>query len=320
MRSRHMTINRLPRRSFLAMAAGSLAASTFSFDAAAVSAQANSDRPSLGFSLYGMKTLPLDVALKACAEIGYSHVEFSLNAGYVTEPTVFSADARRAAAMQLRNLKLGLPCLMVLISLTADDKAHASNLELIAAAGQMGRDLIADRPPILETVLGGSPAKWQEQKAGMADRLRDWAAAAEKAKTVIALKAHVGSAVNSPDRLLWLLDEVKSPALEVAYDYSHFEVQGIDMAESMKLLLPRTKFIHVKDSQGDAAKFQFLLPGAGRTDYVQYFSLLKQHNYTGPVCVEVSGQVFSAPNYDPIAAAKQCHVVLAKAMSEAFAK
>jgi len=212
-----MTINLLPRRSFLAVAAGSLAVRMFSFDAAA---QATSDRPSLGFSLYGMKTVPLDVALKTCAEIGYSHVEFSLNAGYVTEPAAFSAEARRAAAMHLRDLKLGLPCLMVLMSLTADDKAHASNLELIAAAGQMGRDLIADRPPILETVLGGSPAKWQEQKAGMADRLRDWAAAAEKSKTVIALKAHVGSAVNSPERLLWLLDEVKSPALQLAYDYT----------------------------------------------------------------------------------------------------
>ncbi|MFM7773886.1 MAG: sugar phosphate isomerase/epimerase family protein, partial [Candidatus Kapaibacterium sp.] len=155
--------------------------------------------------------------------------------------------------------------------------------------------------PILETVLGGSPAKWQEQKGGMVDRLRGWAAAAERAKTVIALKAHVSSAVNSPDRLLWLLDEVKSPALQLAYDYSHFEVQGIDMAESMKLLLPRTRFIHVKDSQGDAAKFKFLLPGGGRTDYVQYFSFLKQHGYVGPVCVEVSGQVFSVPNYDPIA-------------------
>ena len=89
----------------------------------------------------------------------------------------------------------------------------------------------------------------------MVDRLRDWAAAAENAKTVIALKAHVSNAVHSPDRLLWLLDEVNSPALQVACDYSHFELQGIDMAESMKLLLPRTRFIHVKDSQGDAAQF-----------------------------------------------------------------
>ncbi len=315
-----MTINRLPRRSFLAVAAGTLAAPVFSFEAAAASDPADSGRPSLGFSLYGMKTIPLDVAIKTCSEIGYSHVEFALNAGYATEPSVFSSNARRAAAMQLRDLKLGLPALMVLMSLTADDEAHASNLELIAAAGQMGRDLDAVRPPILETVLGGSPAKWQEQKAGMVERLHDWAAAAETAKTVIALKAHVGSAVNSPDRLLWLLDEVKSAALQVAYDYSHFEIQGIDMLESMKMLLPRTRFIHVKDSQGDAAKFKFLLPGTGRTDYVRYFSLLKEHEYTGPVCVEVSGQVFSAPNYDPIAAARQCHAVLAKAMSEAFSK
>ena len=118
--------------------------------------------------------------------------------------------------------------------------------------------------------------------------------------------------------MLWLLDEVKSPALQVAYDYSHFELQGIDMAESMKLLLPRTRFIHVKDSLGDAAKFQFVLPGEGRTDYVQYFSLLKQHGYTGPVCVEVSGQVFSKPGYDPIAAAKQSHATLSVALTKAF--
>ena len=43
-----MTINRLPRRSFLALAAGSLAAPMFSFDASAVSAQVTEGRPSLG--------------------------------------------------------------------------------------------------------------------------------------------------------------------------------------------------------------------------------------------------------------------------------
>ena len=52
--------------------------------------------------------------------------------------------------------------------------------------------------------------------------------------------------------------------------------------------------------------------------YVQYFSLLKQHGYTGPVCVEVGGQVFSKPGYDPIAAAKQSYATLSVALTKAF--
>lgn len=271
---------------------------------------------SLGFSLYGMKTLSLDEALKTCAEIGYANVELALNAGFPSEPKVFTTAARAEAAQQLKALKLDLPCLMVNLSLTADDKAHALALQTIADAAQVARDMNAANPPIIETVCGGKPATWEQQKAGMAERLQSWAEVAEKEKTTIAIKAHVGSAVNSPERLLWLLEQVKSPAIQVTYDYSHFELQGIGMEESMKLLLPRTKFIHVKDSTGDAAKFQFLLPGEGRTDYVRYFTALKQHGYHGPVVVEVSGQIFNKPGYDPVAAAKKCYAVLAGALAK----
>jgi inosose dehydratase len=122
--------------------------------------------------------------------------------------------------------------------------------------------------------------------------------------------------VNSPERLLWLLDQVKSTALAVAYDFSHFELQGIGMEESMKLLLPRTRFIHAKDSAGDASHFQFLLPGEGRTDYVKYFTLLKAHGYTGPVCVEVSGQIFNKPDYDPVVAARKSFTALSGAINQ----
>jgi sugar phosphate isomerase/epimerase len=271
---------------------------------------------SLGFSLYGMKTLSLSEALKTCAEIGYTNVEFALNAGYPTEPKVFTTAARTEAAQQLRALKLDLPCLMVNLSLTADDKAHVQALQTISDAAQLARDLNAARPAILETVCGGKPATWEQQKSGMVERLQSWAETAERVKTTITIKAHVGSAVNSPERLLWLLEQVKSPAIQVAYDYSHFELQGIDMEESMKLLLPRTKFIHVKDSTGDAAKFQFLLPGEGRTDYVKYFTALKQHGYHGPVVVEVSGQIFNKPGYEPVAAAKKCYAALSGALAK----
>ena len=269
---------------------------------------------SLGFSLYGMKALPLDEALKTCAEIGYANVELALNAGFPTEPKVFTTAARVETKQQLATLNLDLPCLMVNLSLTADDKTHGLNLQSIKDAAQVARDMSEAEPPILETVCGGKPSTWEQQKAGMLERLQSWADTAEKEKTTIAIKAHVGSAVNSPERLLWLLEQVKSPAIQVTYDYSHFELQGIDMEESMKLLLPRTKFIHVKDATGDAAKFQFLLPGEGRTDYVKYFTVLKQHSYHGPVVVEVSGQIFSKPGYEPVAAAKKCHAVLAGAL------
>ena len=271
---------------------------------------------SLGFSLYGMKTLSLSDALKTCAEIGYANVELALNAGYPTEPKVFTAEARKEAVQQISALKLDVPCLMVNISLTVDDKTHAQHLQTLRDAAQVARDLNAAQPPIIETVLGGKPATWEEQKAGMAERLQSWAETAEKEKTTVAIKAHVGSAVNSPQRLLWLLEQVKSPAIQVAYDYSHFELQGIDMEESMKLLLPRTKFIHVKDSVGEPGKFQFLLPGEGRTDYVKYFTALKQHGYQGPVVVEVSGQVFNKPGYEPIAAAKKCYAALSGALAK----
>ena len=296
------------RRQFLRIAAGALALPSFGRGVEPAS-------PSLGFSLYGMKSLPLDVALRTCAGIGYSHVELALNAGYPTEPKVFGREARKAAVDRLESLKLGLPCLMLNISLTADDQTHVAALAQIAEAGQMAHDMAPAAPPLLETVLGGKPATWEQQKAGMTARLRDWATAAEKAKIQIAIKAHVASTVNSPARLLWLIDQVKSPAIVVAYDYSHFELQGIDMEESMAALLPRTKFIHVKDSAGEAGKFQFLLPGQGRTDYRRYFALLRRFRYLGPVCVEVSSQLFNQPGYDPVAAAKSSYAALSQAMN-----
>jgi inosose dehydratase len=268
----------------------------------------------LGFSLYGMKTVPLDDALRTCAEIGYKHVELSLNAGWPTEPKILDAAARKALRERLAALKLGVSALMLNMSLAVKDDAHANNLAALKEAAQFAHDLAPENPPLIETVLGGKPAEWDGIKDAMAERLRSWAETAAAAKITLAIKAHVGSAVNSPERLLWLLDQAPSPALCVAYDYSHFEVQDLALAPTLDALLPRTKFIHVKDTQGDAAKFKFLLPGEGRTDYTAYFKLLKERAYRGPVVVEVSAQVFNQPGYDPIAAAKKSYATLSAAI------
>ena len=208
-----ITIN---RRRFLQTLSGALLAPSVAIGTA------DARQTSLGFSLYGMKSLGLSDALKTCEDIGYTHVELALNPGYATEPKVFTDEARKAVARQLRAMKLALPCLMLNLSLTSDEKAHAAALQSISEAATLAHELSPDVPPILQTVLGGKPAQWEEQKQIMVQQLQAWAEVAEQAKIVIALKAHVASGVNSPERLLWLLDQVKSDALAVAYDFSHF--------------------------------------------------------------------------------------------------
>jgi inosose dehydratase len=271
---------------------------------------------SLGFSLYGMKTVPVDEALRVCAEIGYRNVELALNPGFPTEPKLLSANARKNLRNQLAASRLDVSALMLNLSLTANDDAHAKNLDTIKAAAQLAQDL-ALQQPVAETVLGGKPAEWDNIKDRMAERLHSWAAVAAAGELTLAVKAHVSSAVNSLERLLWLIAKANSQAVKAAYDYSHFQLANIPLADSLKALLPLTRFIHLKDAAGDAKKFQFLLPGEGKTDYAAYFKLLKQLGYNGPAVVEVSGQIFNKPGYDPIAAAKKCFAVLSAALARA---
>lgn len=198
------------------------------------------------------------------------------------------------------------------LSLVVDDVAHAKNLEHIKTAAALAHELAPGAPPILESVLGGKPSEWDALKEKMADRVRDWARVAAGNKLTICLKAHVKSAVNSPERLLWLHSQAASPFVKLCYDYSHFEIQGMELEATLKPLISETRFIHVKDSAGDAENVQFLLPGEGRTDYALLAKLLKQSGWSGPVVVEVSAMVFNKPGYDPVAAAKRSFAMLAQ--------
>ncbi len=296
------------RRHFLATAA---------LAACSLPAAAPARRVGLGFSLYGMKALPVADALRVCAEAGFQDIEFALNPGFPTEPKLLSPERRKELRGLLNSLGLRLASLMENIHLTADDKTHTANLERIKAAAALAHDLAPGQPPVMETVMGGKPAEWDKLKSSMAARLVDWGRAAAAGKITLCIKPHVGSAAHLPEHALWLLDQVKNPALKVAYDFSHYQLRGLSLGPTLEALLPHTAFIHVKDTTGNAAKFRFLLPGEGTIDYADYFRRLKRAGYQGSVCVEVSGQVFSQPGYDPVAAARKCHAALAPAFKAA---
>lgn len=305
-----------PRRQFLQR---TLATAALAFTAPHLHAQAKPPASfGLGFSLYGMKDLPLEDALKTCAEIGYDNVELCLLEGYPTEPKVLSALDRQRLRESLKSRKLRVSGLMENFTLLADDAKHAQQLERIKAAAELAHTLSPEAPAPLETVLGGKPAEWEQVKEKMATQLRAWAETAAAAKIIIAVKAHVMSAVQTPERLQWLLREANSPAIRFAYDYSHFQLQNLALDSTVSALIPTTVFVHVKDGRMNAAgKVEFLLPGEGTTDYGALFSQLQKFGYRGDVVVEVSGQIFRQAGYDPRAAAEKSFAALTAGLEKA---
>lgn len=269
----------------------------------------------LGFSLYGMKSLALTEALKVCHDSGYDGVEFALMPGYPAEPKVLSAADRKALRTRLADHKLAVHGLMENLPEPATDAVHTANLDRLKAAAELGHALAPHAPPPIESVLGGKPAEWDKVKDRLAERLGAWAEVGRAAKTVIAVKPHVGNALHTVAGSTWLLKQVNSPWLRLAFDHSHFELRGVKLADAVAALVPLAAFVHVKDAKGTADKFEFLLPGAGTTDYSAYAKLLAGAKYTGPVVVEVSGMVSAKPGYDPVAAAKACRATLAKAFA-----
>ena len=271
---------------------------------------------SFGFSLYGMKTLPIPDALKTCAAIGYDSVEFALMPGWPTDSAKLTPANRKDLRNQLADHKLSLAGLMENLPVTGDDAAFHRTVERLKLACDLAQELSPRSVPPIETILGGKPGEWEKVRDLFAARMAIWAKTAEAAKVVVTVKPHVGNAMRTLDGCVWLMKQVNSPWLRLAFDTSHFELQGVPVAEAIEKLIPYSAFVHVKDWKGTPAKFEFLLPGDGTTDYPAYFTLLKKANYTGPVVVEVSGLIFNRAGYDPIASAKKCYANLAPAFAK----
>ncbi len=266
-----------------------------------------------GFSLYGMKNLPLLDALRHCASVGYDCVELPAMADWLGAPERMDNEDRKRFRESLAQNKLRLSALMENLVLVAAPETHSKNLERLKRAAALGHEL---RPHagsvVIETVLGGKPTEWLKVRESMAEHLRGWAEVGEQTGSIIAIKAHISGAAHRPEHVRWLLDQVASPSLKAAFDFSHFQLRGIDMVEAWKILANDTVFIHVKDSVGDQDKFQFVLPGEGTVDYGKYFELIRESNYKGDILVEVSGQLHSRPDYDPISACKKSFAIAPK--------
>jgi sugar phosphate isomerase/epimerase len=261
----------------------------------------------LGFKQYGMKKIPVREAISDIAKIGYKALSLTLRPGWDTDPKLLSRTDRAEIRKQIGDLGLVLSSVMESLRLVGPNTNRESNLERLRAAAAVAHELSPAEPALIETTLGGRPETWEETKRHMADELGVWAKTLEPLKTTLAVEGHVGNAMDRPERVLWMLDQVKSPWIGNLLDFSHYMLLGLDLRETLQNLASRTVLHHLKDGVGTPEKFQFLMPGdSGKISYKEYAKILGEIGYRGTVLAEVSAQIFDRPGYDGVAAAKHC--------------
>ena len=267
----------------------------------------------LGFGTYGMKELSTEKAIESISDIGFDSVEITVNRGWDADSAVLAKARRATIASLIRDRGLRLTSLMEHVP-PSNAKNQRVALERLRLAAGVAHDLAPKAPPLVQTVLGGGD--FASIKTALRDRLGEWIDVAESTDTTIAIKPHRGGAMSKPSEAVWLMEQLGNPArLRMVYDYSHYAFRDLSIESTVQTSLASTAHIAVKDAVQAAGRVVFKLPGeAGTVDYSKILRLFFTGGYRGDVNCEVSGQVWSQKNYDPIAAAKRCY----KNMSAAF--
>jgi sugar phosphate isomerase/epimerase len=230
---------------------------------------------------------------------------------------LLSPSDRRELRKLLTDLRLGVSNLADSLSLISAPGKREETLDRLKAAIAMAHDLSPHAPPVIQTALGGKSADWERDKASMLEELKKWARVAEDGNTVICFEIHAGQAAEKPERALWLINHAGSQRIRAIYDYSHFYVEGLPLAETMRQLAPVTGLVQLKDGEVRDPANVYLLPGDGKTDYDQYFKVLREVGYSGFAVVLVSGGIHRLPDYQPVPVARLCYRRMSEAMATA---
>lgn len=273
----------------------------------------------LGYSTWGMPKLSIDVAVERIASLGYDGLEISVLPAWTTAIDTLDA-AERKRILQLVNDKgLTISAISGHASLLEKEQAdNERNLGRLKAAIDLAVEWAQNgRIPYVNTLSGGRTADWDEQKEVFAERLLPAAEYAASRGVVLAMEPHVDGLVDTPQRMVEILEMVNAPALKVNFDISHFDILGMSTEESVSILAPYSVHTHVKDQRGRYPDYEFLTPGEGDFDYVEYLKAMQAHGYDGFINAEVSIMRQRKPDYDPLAACDLCYRTLSRAFEDA---
>jgi sugar phosphate isomerase/epimerase len=109
--------------------------------------------------------------------------------------------------------------------------------------------------------------------------------AADLAGVDLALEPEPGMLIETTAQVKSILDEVDHPRLGANVDIGHAWCAGDDPAESIRILGPRVKHLHLEDIKD--RRHYHLIPGLGEIDFASVRRALDEIGYAGAAAVEL---------------------------------
>lgn len=271
--------------------------------------------PAVGMGTYALPGYTLPEAIRLVAETGFDSIEIASMPGYHGAPDQLSRAQRAETKKRIASAGLKLGALMGLPF--PDAAKQAESTEWMRRMLELANDLSLDGQPLIQGVLGGG--QWEEKKNLFRDSLGPWVELAKSAGVRLAIKPHRSHAMDLPQHAIWLIGQLNAAGtLSMVFDHSHFAFRDLPSEEMVKISLPHTSYIVMKDAVRRDGKVQFALPG--ETAAIPHAAILRQFldgGYRGEVCAEVSSQLSKAEGYDPALTTRTCHTHLRRIVAQA---
>jgi len=277
----------------------------------------------LGFSTWAMPDLPIDTVIAHLAGLGFDAIEIGVLPRFTTALDNLDAVERQRIPKLLRDHNLKLSAISSYLPMMEQDATKfAFNRDYVKRTVDLADEwrecwIPTGQPPVVVSGFGGKPGDIAALEPQLVDRLNEIGTYAAERNVVLAFEHHVGNAYETPDQTVALLQQIESPAVQVNFDISHFNVMGHTIEESVEKLIPYAVHTHVKDELGRAPDHQYLIPGEGEFDYIRYLRAMQAHGYRGGISTEISMMVQNRPDYDPLVTATRSYEVLSQAFANA---
>ena len=271
----------------------------------------------LSYCTWGMMHVEIEEALPAIAEIGYHGIELAITPGRPTALDTLDDSKRKRIAQLLDEYNLVLSAVAGHTSMVETGDKNEANMARLRASIDLTADLRqAGEQPIMASLVGGRSDAWDALREVVAERVHALGEYAASRGVVLAVEPHSGNALDTPEKSLWLMNEVNHPAVRLNFDISHFDIIDIGIDACVPQMVPWSVHTHVKDQRGQYPNHEFLTPGSGPFDFVHYLTAMHRAGYSGFVGMEVSVMVQRKPGYDPFVDAALGYYALVHAFNE----